>query len=585
MATDRARIRVFLSSTWLELQPEREAVEKIIHRMQTLEYSGMEYFGSRSESAREVSLAAVVACDLYVGLLAGRFGSGVTEAEYRAARNANLPCLFYLKDEARIVEDQRDTSPEARVRLKAFRQELTDPDRVPLAQVFSEPHDLAAQVAADLHNWVFERVLAARLEQAARAGEVGLVRQITGFTHNEEPLRAALHARGVTLTSSLFESLLALAGPTLLNRLLQGVQHLGTDYAARIQNFFDTYLGSIARPIAFGGRDKDLARLDAWLDADDETPYLLLSGGAGSGKSALLARWSRHLLGREALLVVVAPVSIRFRTSIAAVFLPLLAARLAAIHGERLPPRTDMSVEAWRGVVSNYLARPLPEGHCLVVVVDGIDEAADWSAGPDLFPLAPPRGLRIVISARHTARAPDAEAWLRQLGWDAPHLARTLVLGALTADGVLDVIRQMSALPLTEREQADAAGEVFRLTDGDALLVQLYVSDLQRGTKVRDLNNVVPGLPGYFNKWWDDQRTLWGDATPLRQKDVQAILSIRDRVGAADARRDPRAHTGRRGSLQLDAGRCLTSDRAVRDGIRRRERLCALASTVHLVSL
>ena len=38
MTTDRARIRVFVSSTWLDLQPEREAVEKILHRMRTVEY-------------------------------------------------------------------------------------------------------------------------------------------------------------------------------------------------------------------------------------------------------------------------------------------------------------------------------------------------------------------------------------------------------------------------------------------------------------------------------------------------------------------------------------------------------------------
>jgi len=121
MSTDRARIRVFISSTWLDLRAEREAVEKIIHRMRTLDYSGMEYFGQPQRECARRQLAEVAGCDLYVGLLAGRFGSGITEAEYRAARKADIPCLFYLKDEARIAEDQRDTSPEARAQLKAFR--------------------------------------------------------------------------------------------------------------------------------------------------------------------------------------------------------------------------------------------------------------------------------------------------------------------------------------------------------------------------------------------------------------------------------------------------------------------------------
>jgi len=36
-------VRVFVSSTWIDLQPEREAVERIIHRMRRLEFAGMEY--------------------------------------------------------------------------------------------------------------------------------------------------------------------------------------------------------------------------------------------------------------------------------------------------------------------------------------------------------------------------------------------------------------------------------------------------------------------------------------------------------------------------------------------------------------
>jgi AAA ATPase-like protein len=341
----------------------------------------MEYFGSRDEGAHSVSLAEVANCNLYVGVLAGRFGTGITEDEYRAAREAQLPCFFYLKQESEIAEADRDAAPDRLGRLKAFREEVTDPRSGHLAQTFSGPDDLAAQVAADLHSWVFDRILAQRVQVAAQAGEFGLLRQIVQLTKDEGALRTALQSRGVSLAPELFDSLLTLAGPAVLERLLRGVEKLGTDYGIRIQNFLHSYLGTSDHPVAFGGRDSELATIDGWLDSADAERYLLLSGDAGSGKSALLVHWSRRLLDHEGITVIFVPVSIRFRTSLAAVFLPVLAARLAEFYGERITPRSDVSVEVWRGTVSNYLAREVPSGQRLVVVLDGVDEAADWTPG------------------------------------------------------------------------------------------------------------------------------------------------------------------------------------------------------------
>jgi len=521
-----AGIRVFLTSTWRDLQAERQAVEKVLHRMRDFEYSGMEYFGSRDESARDASLAEVAKSDLYIGILAGRFGSGITEAEYRAARAANLPCFFYVKRESRIAEDQREKSAEGLERLKAFRHEVTDPEAGHLSQEFSAPDDLASQVAADLHNWVFDKILIERVQGAAQAGEFGVVRQIAQSTKDEAPLRAALHLKGVTPESSLLDGLLILAGLPVVKQLVQGLEKLGTDYGVRIQNFLNSYLGTIDHPVAFGGRETELGRIDEWLDTPAAQPYLLISGGAGSGKSALLVHWSRRLVAREDLTLVFAPVSIRFRTSLAAVFFPILAARLAEFHGESISPRSDLSAEAWRGIVSTYLARELPEGRRLVLILDGLDEATDWMPGPDLLPLTPPNGLRIVASARYTAAVPDGAAWLRRLGLDAPGRGAAMQLGALKPAGVADVLKRAVASEDLKGTLPEAAREIFRLTDGDPLLVHLYVSDLQKGTTVRELTGMARGLEGYFAKWWEDQRTAWGESTPLRQKDVQAILSI-----------------------------------------------------------
>ena len=67
--------------------------------MRETQFVGMEYFGSRDDTPREVSLAEVDRCQVYVGILAGRYGSGITEAEYRRARGQGLPCFIYFKTE------------------------------------------------------------------------------------------------------------------------------------------------------------------------------------------------------------------------------------------------------------------------------------------------------------------------------------------------------------------------------------------------------------------------------------------------------------------------------------------------------
>jgi len=66
-------IRVLISSTWVNLRPEREAVEKALHRLRDTAFAGMEYFSSRPETPREVSPTEVDRSDVYIGLDFGKF--------------------------------------------------------------------------------------------------------------------------------------------------------------------------------------------------------------------------------------------------------------------------------------------------------------------------------------------------------------------------------------------------------------------------------------------------------------------------------------------------------------------------------
>ena len=61
--------RIFLSSTWQDLQAERDSVEKALHRMKDTAFNGMEYFGSCDDDAHTVSLDEVDRSQFYDDLL------------------------------------------------------------------------------------------------------------------------------------------------------------------------------------------------------------------------------------------------------------------------------------------------------------------------------------------------------------------------------------------------------------------------------------------------------------------------------------------------------------------------------------
>jgi hypothetical protein len=64
-------VHVFVSSTWLDLRPERQAVEGALQRVRETEFIGMEYFGSREDTSHDASVGEVDRCQVYVGVIGG----------------------------------------------------------------------------------------------------------------------------------------------------------------------------------------------------------------------------------------------------------------------------------------------------------------------------------------------------------------------------------------------------------------------------------------------------------------------------------------------------------------------------------
>jgi predicted Zn-dependent protease/energy-coupling factor transporter ATP-binding protein EcfA2 len=166
-------MRVFLSSTWLDLKPYREAVEKALRKMQETEFSGMEYFGSRPETSKEVCLAEVDSADVHIGIFAHRYGSidpesglSMTELEYRRAQKRGIPCLAYLMDQSVPVPpdaDHIDFETERREKLAALKRAVMEQQ----VCFFTTPDDLATRVLADLHALIVKTRKAPPQEAAA----------------------------------------------------------------------------------------------------------------------------------------------------------------------------------------------------------------------------------------------------------------------------------------------------------------------------------------------------------------------------------------------------------------------------------
>ena len=468
-------VSVFVSSTWIDLQPERVAVERALNFLRETKLNGMEYFGSQAEDTRDVSLAEVEKSDLYIGVIGGRYGSGITEAEYDRAMQLSLKCFVFFKDPAGLDKTAVDEQPEKHNELARFKAKLQANHIV--GEPFRTPEQLALAVMASLHRWLVDEHLPRCAARHSGEGSPGAERI------------AADTARG------------------MVDALLAGVQRVRPDYSVRIQNFCAEYLGSDGKAVPFCGRDAELRYLDDWLAGESRPPYLLLSAPAGRGKSSLLLRWARALTGQANLEVVFIPVSARFRTNLASVVFGSLAGRLAEVHTERL---TYSDAEDWRALSTAYMARAVPSGKTLVVVLDGVDEAVDWQVGEDIFPPYPPAGLRVVISAR---TGPDEKhaGWLTKLGWTDPEIAEQMTLDRLQREAFSALLRSDTFEPRLSARQPDIAEQLFEKTGGDPLLLSLYLQEVRAQHGRRDAGPIqfgeVPrGLPGVLSLWERDLR-------------------------------------------------------------------------------
>ena len=149
---------IYLSSTYADLKDHREVVYRALRRLGH-DVRAMEDYVAADERPLVKCLADVAACDIYVGILAWRYGfvprednpdgRSITELEYRRAGETGKPRLIFLLEEEAAWPRKFVDKGGAADRIEALREALSDQL---VRSSFSTKHELAELVATAVTN-------------------------------------------------------------------------------------------------------------------------------------------------------------------------------------------------------------------------------------------------------------------------------------------------------------------------------------------------------------------------------------------------------------------------------------------------
>lgn len=210
------RYQVFVSSTYADLQQERQRVIQTLMEMDCIP-SGMELFPAADEEQWEFIKRVIDDCDYYLLIIGGRYGSttsegiSYTEKEYDYAIENGIKVIALLHSNPDdIPVGKSEIDPELRGRLKAFREKVS---KNRLVKFWKAADELPGLVALSLSKTIktYPAVGWIKADQAATAdllNEVNelrkknedLQRQLTELRENQEPKLANLASLDDTFT-------------------------------------------------------------------------------------------------------------------------------------------------------------------------------------------------------------------------------------------------------------------------------------------------------------------------------------------------------------------------------------------------
>ncbi|HEY0994279.1 MAG TPA: AAA family ATPase, partial [Kofleriaceae bacterium] len=243
-----------------------------------------------------------------------------------------------------------------------------------------------------------------------------------------------------------------------------------------------------------------LAQLDRWLDAPGERGWVVVTGGPGMGKSAILSAWlARHeAFGRVPYHLI--------RRQVADWDQPeVIAAALAAQIEAMFPALRDADAKPDRRLLEllGRVSRQLGAADRLVVVVDGLDETRAEPGEnplPRFLPHTLPPGIRFLCATRPTdphlpwlqARGPVCRLDLDDPTWAASNDAAVRGFWTAVAPRYQPALSDQTIAEAIER----AEGNVMHA-------VMLHEALRQLPAERRRVDRIPTGLRALISSIWD----------------------------------------------------------------------------------
>jgi hypothetical protein len=128
MSNVNKKYQVFVSSTYVDLVPERQEIMNALLELDCIP-AGMELFPAADEDQWSLIKGVIDECDYYIVVIGGRYGSlgpdgiSYTEMEYRYAIETEKPVIAFLhKEPDSIPVKHTEQTDEGKNKLKDFRE-------------------------------------------------------------------------------------------------------------------------------------------------------------------------------------------------------------------------------------------------------------------------------------------------------------------------------------------------------------------------------------------------------------------------------------------------------------------------------